>query len=213
MPWVDPVPFSLKLNEEEAVNWSFVSRYCLCISAILDSLSDSSYTYISGNKRERKKSVYIFIHWCCCPSLLFNIYIYIYIYVCVCVCVWVCVCEWKLNQPSFGYYKFIETMVKIRFSGCWCGWAPVRKFFCLLKRETNTKGLYAKFPTRPEEDEERQGPRAVNRREELVTVRERRRSEKRSWDLWTQKPGRPAREDESVFLIAVWEFCSDTRSR
>ena len=42
-------------------------------------------------------------------------------------------------------------------------------------------------------------------------VGERRRSEKggcraRRWDLWAQMPGQPTREDESVFLVAVWEF-------
>ena len=39
-------------------------------------------------------------------------------------------------------------------------------FVCFGVRPTQ------RFPTRPEEDEEKQGPRAVNR-EELATVRER----------------------------------------
>ena len=51
---------------------------------------------------------------------------------------------------------------------------------------------------------------------ELATVRERWRSEKggcwaKSWDLWTQRPGHPTREDKSAFLVAVWKFCSSTR--
>ena len=29
-----------------------------------------------------------------------------------------------------------------------------------------------------------------------------------SWDLWTQKPGRRVRKNESAFLVAVWEFSS-----
>ena len=35
---------------------------------------------------------------------------------------------------------------------------------------------------------------------------------RRCWDQWTEKPGQPTREDESAFLVAVWEFCSSTRS-
>ena len=109
---------------------------------------------------------------------------------------------------------YCGTIVGIRF--CRCGWAPVRRFLCLLWRETHTKGLSARSPTRPGEDEERQGPRTVNRREELATVRERWWSERsscwrRRWDLWTQSLGQPAREDESASLAAVWEFCSDTQ--
>ena len=60
----------------------------------------------------------------------------------------------------------------IRF--CVCGWVPVRGFLYLLWREIHTKGLRTKFPTRPEEDEERQGPRAGNRSRRKATVRERR---------------------------------------
>ena len=41
-------------------------------------------------------------------------------------------------------------------------WVPFRGFLCLFWRETHTKGLCARFPTRPEEDEERKGPWAVN---------------------------------------------------
>ena len=49
---------------------------------------------------------------------------------------------------------YCGTMVGIHF--CGCGWAPVRGF---LWRETHTKGLHVRFPTRLEEDEERQDPR------------------------------------------------------
>ena len=63
----------------------------------------------------------------------------------------------------------------------------------------------------------RKGKVPEQNRKELATVRERRRSERgsfwrRSWDLWTQRPGQPAWEDESAFLVAVWEFFSNTRS-
>ena len=67
-------------------------------------------------------------------------------------------------------------MVGIRF--CGCEWAPVRGFPCLLWRKTHTEGFRARFPTRSEEDEERQGhrveQRGVSDSQGKVTVRERR---------------------------------------
>ena len=62
-------------------------------------------------------------------------------------------------------------------SFCGSGWAPVRGFLCLFWHVAHTKGLRMRFPTKPEEDEKRHSPWAVNR-EELVTVRERWRSER-----------------------------------
>ena len=60
----------------------------------------------------------------------------------------------KTNQPSMlwhnGWHSFLWVWV----------WVPVRGSLCLFWRETNTKGLRAIFPTRPEEDKGRQGPRA-----------------------------------------------------
>ena len=61
------------------------------------------------------------------------------------------------------------TMRGIRF--CGCGWVPVRGFICLSGRKTNRKGLCTRFSTRPEEDEERQGLRAVYRSQGKATVR------------------------------------------
>ena len=51
---------------------------------------------------------------------------------------------------------------------------PVRGSLCLFWRKTHAKSLHARFPMRLEEDEGRQGPRAVNRREQSTEVRERR---------------------------------------
>ena len=73
---------------------------------------------------------------------------------------------------------FFSTIGGIRFCGCGCELVPVRGFLCLFWRETHTKGLRARFPTRPEEDEGRQSPKEVNRREQSTEVRGRRRSEK-----------------------------------
>ena len=102
------------------------------------------------------------------------------------------------------------------FCGYGCGWMPVRGFLCLFWRETHTKDLRARFLTTPEEDEKGQGPRAVNRRRQSTEVGERRRLEKggyltRSYDMWTLRPGRLTRQDESGFLATVCEF-SSTRS-
>ena len=50
----------------------------------------------------------------------------------------------------------------------------VRGFLCLFWRETHTKGLRAKFPTRPEEDESSEQKKAVNKNRGKAMVRERR---------------------------------------
>ena len=47
---------------------------------------------------------------------------------------------------------------------CGCGSVPVRRFFCLFWRETHTKGVRARLPTRPIEDERKQ--RSQSRTEE-----------------------------------------------
>ena len=52
-------------------------------------------------------------------------------------------------------------MLGIRF--CVWGWVPV-KFLCLFWRETHTKGLCARFPTRSEEGPMAEQKRAVNKR-------------------------------------------------
>ena len=71
----------------------------------------------------------------------------------------------------------------------------------LFWRETHAKGLCARSPTRPEEDEGKQSPRAeqkkpVNRREQSTKVwegkvREGGDGKARSSDLWSQRPGWP----------------------
>ena len=59
----------------------------------------------------------------------------------------------------------------IRF--CGCGWMPIRGSLCLFWYKTHTKGLRTRFPARPEENEGKPDPRAVNRSQGKVTVRER----------------------------------------
>ena len=56
----------------------------------------------------------------------------------------------------------------IRLSGCGC--VPLKESLCPFCRETHTKSLRARFPTRPEDEEKRQGPRGVNRREQSTEV-------------------------------------------
>ena len=41
---------------------------------------------------------------------------------------------------------------------CVCAWVPVRRFLCLYGRETHTKGLHTRSPTRSEEDGGRKVP-------------------------------------------------------
>ena len=50
--------------------------------------------------------------------------------------------------------------------GCVGVWVLVRRSLCLFWRETCTKGLCARFATRPEEDEGRKVPETVGRREQ-----------------------------------------------
>ena len=59
------MPVSWKRNEEVAVNWRFLSRRCVCISAAFDSFPHSTHTYISGNKKKRNRLYY------CTSALLF----------------------------------------------------------------------------------------------------------------------------------------------
>ena len=54
----------------------------------------------------------------------------------------------------------------------------VREFLCLFWCETHTKGLHVRFSMSAEEDEGRQGPRAVDRRKQSTEIRERQQSEK-----------------------------------
>ena len=70
--------------------------------------------------------------------LVSRVWVYIYIYmciymcVCVCLCVCVCVCVWH-----------------------YVGGTPSRRSPCLFWRETQTKGLNSRSPTRPEVEVER----------------------------------------------------------
>ena len=85
------------------------------------------------------------------------------------------------------------TMAGIRFCGCGYRWASVRRFLCLFCHETHTKGLRAWFPTRPEEEEDWQGPRAdqkeVSDIQGKVTVREIQQLKKKLgpvvWEAWS----------------------------
>ena len=100
---------------------------------------------------------------------------------------------------------------------CVGGRMSVRQRIPLSMLTRNTMmGLRARYPTRSEEDEERKVPEKWMNREEWAIVREMQLSERgsywrRSWDLWTQRPGYQAREDESAFQVAMWEFGSETR--
>ena len=138
--------------------------------------------------------------------------------------------KWKSEKDDFikkikGYMK-LKKWNKADLPGCnlWyvgghsfcrCGWAPVRGFLFLFWCETHTKGLGARFLTWPEEDEEKQGPRAVNNDSQWkAMVRERRQLRWGvGWDLWIQKPDHTARDYESAFLVAVWEVRVNTRTR
>ena len=64
MPWGGLIVVSAKQNEKEVVHWRFLSCPCVCSSASL-TLSHSNHPYISGDKKKRKETVYIFVHRCC----------------------------------------------------------------------------------------------------------------------------------------------------
>ena len=96
----------------------------------------------------------------------------------------------------------------IRF--CGCEWVPIRRFLSLFWCKTLTKSLRARFLARLEEDEGKQGPWAGNRRRQSAGGSSQRKGDCQawSWDLWTQRLGWPAWDDESAFLVAKWEFSS-----
>ena len=54
-------------------------------------------------------------------------------------------------------------MVGIRSVDVSVGDRQIKDSFFLFWRETHTEGLRTRFPMGPEDDEERQGPTAVNR--------------------------------------------------
>ena len=72
-----------------------------------------------------------------------------------------------------------DAMGSIHFSVCGC--MPVRESLCQFWCETRTKGLHARFPVRPEEDEGRKVPeqsREKNRRNQRARLE---RAVNRSW--------------------------------
>ena len=75
-----------------------------------------------------------------------------------------------LNITSYWWHLFL------------CVWVPVREPLCLFWRETHTKGLRTRSPTRPEVKRERRSERrqkkAVSRREQKRTIGMRGQSEK-----------------------------------
>ena len=68
-------------------------------------------------------------------------------------------------------------------------------------------GLHTRFPTRPEENENKVRSQGSQQKSGKGDGQRKVAAEReRSWDLRTQRPNRRAREDESVLLIAVKEF-------
>ena len=78
---------------------------------------------------------------------------------------------------------------------CGYGWVPIGGFLCLSLRETDTKGLHGRFPTRPEEDDGRQGPRAVITNRGKASVRER--------QLLSEEQG-PVNSDAGLANVRGW---------
>ena len=94
------------------------------------------------------------------------------------------------------------------FCECECGWAPVRRFLCLFWREKPTQRACTQ-DFRRDRTKTSKGKVLEQNREKLAshrkaTVRERR--------LLKEELEQPTKEDESAFLVAVWQFCSSTRS-
>ena len=86
--WLDVIPDSwkqrwpcisvTKVEKEEAVHWIFVSRPCVCISAVFDSLHQSIRSSILAHKRKRKETEFNFVHQPHCLSLYTTILALIY---------------------------------------------------------------------------------------------------------------------------------------
>ena len=116
--------------------------------------------------------------------------------------------------------SFVARCGEVAFiSLCVCMWVSASQRIPLFALARNPhKGLAREISYETGRRGGKARSQRVNRTKTLVTVGERRRSERsgcwrRSWVQWTQKPGQPTQEDESALLVAVWEFRSDTRSR
>ena len=75
-------------------------------------------------------------------------------------------CNRKKTDWDISHHVSCGTIDGIRF--CGCRWVQVRVLFCLFWRETHTKGLHARFSTRPEKDKGKQSPKAVDRRKQSI---------------------------------------------
>ena len=104
---------------------------------------------------------------------------------------------WQLDRGQYVTLCSLNLTVVTNMARWWAFvvwmWLSASQRISLFWREAHTKSLRTRFPTRPEEDEERQGPRAeqkgVSDSQGKVTVRER--------QLLKEE-----------FLVAVWEFRS-----
>ena len=89
---------------------------------------------------------------------------------------------------------------------CVCVCVSVRESLCLLWRETHTKGLSTRSPTRPEVDEGMKVPeeteRAVDKGGQKRTIDLRLLS--REGDSEKMEAGQS--RDESAFLVGLWKF-------
>ena len=105
-------------------------------------------------------------------------------------------------------------------SFCWCMCAPVRESLCLLWRETHTKGLSTRFPTRPVVDErmkvlEKTERVSWQRKAEEncrlgIAIKRRIQSTEGGSEKMEAGQRRQSR-DESTFLVPLWKFRANIR--
>ena len=127
--------------------------------------------------------------------------------------------SWHAVKPNKFWFILCDTMCVIRFCGCGC--QSEDSFVCFW-RETHTKGLQARSPTRPEEDEGRKVPElkrsqstgessqekvAVKRWELVREETSQQKSERRLLrPVDRQMPVWPTREDKSALLVTCGSF-------
>ena len=111
---------------------------------------------------------------------------------------------------------FCGMMDGIRFCRCGCGCQSEDPFVCFGTKPTQRACNYLLDQKRMREgrsQREQKKPGQLtdqDSRQNRVNRRGQSREENSSWGLWTQRPGWPTWKNESVFLVALWEFCSNS---
>ena len=127
---------------------------------------------------------------------------------------------WRVLYKIFHYVVLCGYLL----CGCGCGWVPHRGSLCLSAKPTQRACARDRKRTREDKVPGKNG-RKQRRNQSRKESREQHRPGQSIGECSQQKPGEadcldvciqrpcwPTWEDESVFLVTLWEFRSNTRS-